>query len=67
MTSGGRSGHGCALLGPGEVVVVGGDSYPTDVSTKADIFIPFSQMRKQLKNILNVVNHLDPEIDETLE
>ena len=65
MTSGGRSGHGCALLGPGEVVVVGGDSYPTDVSTKADIFIPFSQMRKQLKHILNMVTHQDPELDET--
>ena len=57
MTSGGRSGHGCALFSPGEVVVVGGDSYPTDVSTKADILISFSQMRKQLKNKLNMVNH----------
>ena len=38
MISGARSGHGCGLVSPGEVMVVGGDSYPDSVSTKVEVY-----------------------------
>ena len=38
MVSGGRSSHGCGLVGPGQVMVAGGDSYPDPVSTKVEVY-----------------------------